>query len=136
MQINTYILLGGNCAAAFEFYAKCLGGEITGRFTYGSSPMQGSFAPDWQDKIMHIRLEAGGMILMGSDAPPDRYEKPQGFSVSVSVPKMEDAERIFHALAENGSVQMPIQKTFWSERFGMLVDQFGIPWMVNCDPAA
>jgi PhnB protein len=72
---------------------------------------------------------------MGSDAPPDRYQKPQGLFVSLSVPKPEDAERIFKAPAESGTIQMPIQKTFWSVRFGMLVDRFGIPWMVNCDQA-
>ena len=73
---------------------------------------------------------------MGSDAPPDHYETPQGFSVSVNVTRAEDADRIFNALAKNGTVRMPIQKTFWAIRFGMLVDQFGVPWMVNCEQPA
>ena len=73
---------------------------------------------------------------MASDAPPDRYEKPQGFSVSLNVNAPAEAERIFHALAENGKVQMPLEQTFWAIRFGMLVDRFGIPWMINCEQAA
>jgi len=72
---------------------------------------------------------------MGSDAPPEMYEKPKGFSVSLSVEKPADAERIFKTLAENGSVNMPLQQTFWAVRFGTLTDQFGIPWMVNCEQA-
>jgi len=71
---------------------------------------------------------------MVSDAP--QYEQPKGMSVSLQVKKPEDAERIFAALSENGTVRMPIQQTLWSPRFGMLVDQFGVPWMINCEPAA
>ena len=70
---------------------------------------------------------------MGSDAPPGRYEEPKGFSVSLQIKDPADAERIFRALAEKGTVRMPLEKTFWAQRFGMLVDRFGIPWMVNCD---
>ena len=73
---------------------------------------------------------------MASDAPPDHYRKPQGFSVSLNLSDPAEAERIFQALAENGTVQMPLQQTFWAARFGMLIDQFGIPWMINCDQAA
>ena len=87
----------------------------------------------WRNKIMHARLTVGDRILMGSDAPPDRYEPMKGFSVTLGVDDPKDAERVFHALSENGTVQMPIQKTFWATRFGMLVDQFGTPWMVNCE---
>jgi PhnB protein len=77
----------------------------------------------------------GDRILMGSDAPSDRYELMKGFSVALGIDDPKDAERIFHALSENGAVQMPIQKTFWAARFGMLVDQFGTPWMINCEQA-
>ncbi len=81
-------------------------------------------------------MVVGDKVLMGSDAPPERYQEPRGFSVSLSVKDPAEAERIFHALADNGTVQMPIQKTFWSVRFGMVVDRFGVPWMVNCEQAA
>jgi PhnB protein len=73
---------------------------------------------------------------MGSDSPPEQFEKPQGITVSLQVDRPDEADRIFNALAENGAVQMPIGETFWASRFGMLVDQFGIPWMVNCDRPA
>ena len=73
---------------------------------------------------------------MGSDAPPDHYQEPKGISVTLGIEEPAEAERVFHALAKNGTVQMPIQKTFWATRFGMLVDQFGIPWMINCEPKA
>jgi PhnB protein len=84
---------------------------------------------------LHARLMVGDEVLMGSDAPPERYEQAKGFSVTLGVDDPGDAERIFRDLSQNGTVQMPIQKTFWAVRFGMLVDQFGIPWMINCEEA-
>ncbi len=136
MQLNPYLVFNGQCEAAFKFYERCLGGKIEMMMTHGDSPMAEQVSPEWRNKVMHVRLALRDKVLMGSDAPPDRYEQPKGFSVSVGVDKPADAERIFNALAQNGTVQMPLQKTFWAERFGMLVDQFGIPWMVNCEPAA
>jgi PhnB protein len=91
--------------------------------------------PEWRKKILHARLTVNGEVLMGSDAPPDRYEEPKGFSVSLQIKDPADAERIFASLAENGAVRMPLQQTFWAARFGMLVDRFGTPWMINCDQA-
>ena len=136
MQLNAYLTFNGQCEAAFKFYEKCFGGKIVFMQTHGESPMAGQVPPDWRDKIIHATLHVGGAVLMGSDAPPPRYEKPQGIAVSLRVSDPADADRMFNALAENGTVQMPIQKTFWSVRFGMLVDRFGIPWMVNCDQPA
>ena len=88
--------------------------------------------PEWQDKILHASLKIGDTVLMGSDAPPERYEKPKGFSVSLVLDDTGEAERIFKTLSEGGSVQMPIQQTFWAARFGMLTDRYAIPWMINC----
>jgi PhnB protein len=136
MKLNAYLNFNGDCAAAFKFYERCFGGKIAFMQTHGDSPMAGQVPPDWRDKIMHATLQVGDAVLMGSDAPPPHYQKPQGLFVSVGVAMPEEADRVFNALAENGSVQMPIQKTFWSVRFGMLVDRFGIPWMVNCGQAA
>ena len=85
---------------------------------------------------MHARMTVGDKMLMASDAPPDRYEAMKGIMVTLGIDEPGEAERIFHALSENGTVQMPIQETFWARRFGMLVDQFGTPWMVNCEKAA
>lgn len=91
---------------------------------------------EWRNQIMHASLIVGDKVLMGADSPPDRYEEPKGLSVLLGIDDPAEAERVFHALAENGTVQMPIQETFWAVRFGMLVDKFGIPWMINCDQAA
>jgi len=133
MQLNPYLTFNGKCEAAFKFYERVLGGKIEAMMTYGSSPMADQTPADWRNKIMHTRLTIGGELLMGSDAPPDRYEPMKGISVTLGIEKPADAERVFHALAENGTVQMPIQETFWAARFGMLVDQFGTPWMINCE---
>ena len=136
MQLNAYLNFNGDCQAAFKFYEKCLGGTIVAMQTHGDSPMADKVPAGWRDRILHARLEVGDAALMGADAPPEHYQKPQGLYVSLSVAKPEDAERIFKALSENGTVQMAIQRTFWSLRFGMLVDRFGTPWMVNCNQAA
>jgi PhnB protein len=136
MQLNPYLVFNGQCEAAFKFYERCFGGKIEMMMTHGDSPMAEQVPSEWRNKVMHVRMALGDEVLMGSDAPPDRYEQPKGFSVSVGIGKPAEAERIFNALAQNGTVQMPLQKTFFAERFGMLVDQFGIPWMVNCESAA
>jgi PhnB protein len=135
-MLNSYLLFNGQCEAAFRFYEQCLDAKIVSMFTHAGTPAEEHVAPEWRDKIMHARLQLGGSTLMGSDAPPDRYEAPQGFYVNLGVREPHDAERIFQALSENGTVRMPLQKTFWAERFAMLVDRFGIPWMINCGPDA
>jgi len=133
MPLNPYLWFNGQCETAFKLYEKVLGGKIEGMMTHGESPMADKVSADWRKKIIHARLTVGDDVLMGSDAPPEHYQKPQGFSVSFAVNKTDEAERIFKALSEQGSVQMPLQQTFWAKRFGMCVDQFGIPWMINCE---
>jgi PhnB protein len=136
MQVNPYLIFDGQCETAFTFYERCLGGTIAALLTYGESPMADRTPSEGRGKIMHARLVVGDTVLMGSDAPPGRYEKPQGISVTLGVDEPGEAERIFNALAEGGSVGMPLQETFWALRFGMVVDRFGIPWMINCEGAA
>jgi PhnB protein len=136
VEITPYLNFNGNCAAAFRFYEKVLGGKIVMMQTHGESPMTEHVPAGWRDKVIHARLVVDDKVLMGSDAPPDHYAAPQGLYVSVSVPSPADAERIFNALAENGKITMPFEKTFWSAGFGMLVDRFGTPWMVNCEQAS
>jgi PhnB protein len=131
MRLNPYLLFSGQCEAAFKFYERCLGGKIEVMMAYADSPAEKQTPAEWRNKILHARLAVRDQVLMGSDAPPGRQEEPKGFSVSLTVDSSAEAERIFHALAENGAVRMAIQKTFWAERFGMLVDRFGIPWMIN-----
>ena len=135
MQLNPYLTFDGQCEAAFKFYENVLGGKIEAMMTYGSSPMAEQTPADWRNKIMHARLTVGEKMLMASDAPPDRREAMKGFSVTISLDDPGQAERIFHALSEKGTVQMPIQQTFWAARFGMLSDPFGTPWMINCEQA-
>ena len=135
MQLNTYLFFDGECEAAFKFYEQCLGGKIDGMMTYGDAPMSEEIPSQQRDRIMHANLTVGGMVLMGSDTPPDGFQKPQGFSVNLQFDDLVEAERIFQKLAENGTVKMPFQETFWSTRFGMLVDRFGTPWMINVQPA-
>jgi|SRR5664279_2479652 PhnB protein len=136
MQMNPYLLFDGQCEAAFKFYEKCLGGKIEAMMPHQGTPAASHVPAEWQTKILHARLVVGDQILMGSDAPPGRQQKPQGFSVNLGFKDPAEAERIFHALVESGTVTMPFGETFWATRFGMLVDRFGIPWMVNCEKAA
>ena len=131
MQINPYLFFDSNCEAAFKFYEKVLGGKIELMLRNSEGPPEMESAPDRKDKIMHARMSIDGEVLMASDAPPDRFHKPQGFAVSLTVGDPAEAERKFEALSEGGSVNMPFGKTFFSKGFGMCVDQFGIPWMVN-----
>ncbi len=136
MQMNTYLTFDGRCEEAFTFYARSLGGSIESMFRHGETPGADQVPADWRDKIMHATLNLPGGILMGSDAPPGSVPvTPAGFAISLHPKEPSEAERIFAALSEGGTVQMPIQETFWSVRFGMLTDRFGIPWMVNCEQA-
>jgi PhnB protein len=137
MRTNPYLMFDGQCKTAFEFYAKCLGGRIEMMQTHGESPAKDHTPREWHDKIIHARLTAEDVVLMGSDAPPGHQEKPQGMWVSLDVDKPADAQRIFSALADRGQVKMPFGQTFWAAGgFGMVVDRFGTPWMVNCNTAA
>jgi PhnB protein len=135
MQVNPYLTFNGNCAEAFTFYERLLGGRIVMMMTHAGSPAADHTPPEWQDKIIHARLLIGDQVLMGSDAPPQYRQAPQGFSVSLQIEDPDEGERIFNGLAEGGTVRMPFQQTFWAARFGMCVDRFGIPWMVNCEQA-
>ena len=134
MRVNAYLLFDGRCEEAFRFYEKCLRGKIIAMLTHKGTPAEEHVPAGWRDKILHARLDIGDQVLMASDSPPDRYEKPAGFSVSLQVKTPTEAERLFNALAEKGQIRMPLEKTFWSPSFGMLVDRFGIPWMINCEP--
>ncbi|HEV2561822.1 MAG TPA: VOC family protein [Rhizomicrobium sp.] len=133
MQINPYLNFNGNCEEAFKFYEKTLGGKIVMMMPHEGTPAEAHVPAEWRKKIMHARMMLGDTPLMGSDAPPGNYEAPKGFSVSYSVEKPADADRVFKALSENGNVRMPIAETFWAQRFGMVTDRFGIPWMINCE---
>lgn len=133
MQLISYLEFNGQCEAAFKFYEKCLNGKIQLLMPYAGSPAESQMPAKDRNQILHASLIANGQALMGSDCPGEMYKQPQGFSISINVKDTSEAERIFHALSENGTVKMALEKTFWASRFGMLIDQFGIPWMVNCE---
>ena len=134
MQLNPYLTFDGRCEDAFKFYAKVLGGKIVAMIRHEGTPAETHVPAEWRKKIMHARLIVDGEVLMGSDAPPDRSDGAmKGFSVTLSIDQPAEADRVFAALADKGTVRMPIQETFWARRFGMLTDQFGTPWMINCE---
>jgi PhnB protein len=132
MRLNPHLQFDGNCEAAFKFYEQCLGGKIVVMMTYGESPLGEPMGTEWRKKILHATLAVGSYLLQGADVPPNSYQKPQGFSVMVNIEDASEAERIFSSLSHDATVQMPLQDTFWAKRFGMLIDQFGTPWTVNC----
>jgi PhnB protein len=137
MQVNPYLNFDGQCAEAFRFYEQVLGGKIEAMMTHGESPIARDVPPDWHARVLHARLVVDDTVLMGSDSPPEHYQKPQGLYVSLNVDQPARAQRIFEALAANGTVTMPFAPTFWAAGgFGMLVDRFGTPWMINCDQGA
>lgn len=133
MQAGPHLHFKGNCREAFDFYARTLGGKIVFAMTFGESPMAGDVPPELRNQVIHARLDLGDRQLFGCDAPPERYEKPQGFAVLANTPDAAEAERCFKALSDNGSVTMPFGPTFWARGFGMCTDRFGIPWMINCE---
>jgi PhnB protein len=134
-DLVTYLSFDGQCEAAFKHYEKILGGQIVMMMRYADAPADAGApqTPETANRIMHARLQVGDRFLMGGDAPPQFASKPQGFCVSIQVDDPAKAERIFGQLGEGGVVQMPIGETFWARRFGMLIDKFGTPWMVNCE---
>jgi PhnB protein len=136
MQTNPYLLFTGECEAAFKFYEAQLGGKIISMMKHAGTPAEGQVPAEWNDKILHGRIQLGGTVIMASDAPPGHQEPTKGFRLSLSFDKPAEADRIFTVLAEGGSVEMPIAKTFFAERFAMVTDRFGVPWMINCEKPA
>jgi PhnB protein len=130
MQVNPYLTFKGECETALKFYAKVLDGKVDALIRFSDMPSHGP--ANWAEKVMHGSVKFGDNVIMGSDAPPERYEPMKGVWVSLQVQEPAEAERVFKALAEKGKISMPIGETPWAHRFGMLVDQFGTPWMVNC----
>ena len=136
MRLNPYLMFNGQCEAAFRFYETCLRGKISMLMTYGHSPLAGETPSDWHKKIMHATLAFGEHILQGSDVLPENYRKPQGFSVMLNLDAAAEADRIFNTLSEMGTIEIQLQESFWASRFGMLIDQFGTPWTINCGKRA
>lgn len=134
-QIEPYLFFGGRCEEALAFYSTALGAEVTFMMRYSDSPEPtppGMLAPGFENKVMHATFHIAGNSLMASDGC-DTNTSFNGFRLSLSLPTQPETERAFAALAEGGSVQMPLSKTFWSPSFGMLTDQFGLGWMISLE---
>ena len=134
MEVQVYLLFAGRCEEAIHFYKKTLGAEVMMLMRFKDSPeppRPGMIPPDSEDKVMHAALRIGDTVVMASDGRCEGAPSFQGFSLSLSVADEAEADRVFAALAEGGQVQMPPSKTFWSPRFGMLSDRFGVGWMVS-----
>ena len=135
--VEPYLFFGGRCEEALEFYGKALGAKVIMMMRHKESPEKqppGMLPPGFEDKIMHASFEIGETTVMASDGC-EQGNKFGGFSLSLAVHSEAEAERAFTALSEGGEVQMPLTKTFWSPRFGMLTDRFGVGWMVNVLPS-
>jgi len=133
MQIQPYLFFKGDCEEAFKFYERVLKGKIEAMLPHAGTPAEQHTPAEWRDKILHARLTVGDAVLMASDAPPEHYKAPQGFSVNLQIDQVAEAERVFNELSAGGKVTMPIQPTFWATRFAMFNDRFGIAWMINCN---
>jgi len=136
MQIETYLFFQGQCEEALRFYERCLGGRVTSLSRYDAMPADGPpVPPDWKQKVLHATFECEGARFMASDAMPGQpHQGYSGFSVSLFVPgSVDKARAAFDALSQGGQVTMPFAPPFWGGHFGMLVDRFGVPWMVSSE---
>jgi PhnB protein len=130
VKLYTYLNYGGNCRQAFEFYVKHLGGKITALTTHGEQPVSNKVPPDWKHAVLHARIELGDTILLGADIPPERFQPMRSAYLSLLVDSIEEAERIYALLSEDGQIFMPMEETFFAHRFAMLRDRFGTSWML------
>ena len=131
MKVEPYLFFEGRCEEALEFYRKALSAEVTMLVRFKESPDPDMCQPGTEDKVMHANLRIGDNTLMASDGRCKEQAAFQGFSLSLSLTDEAEAERIFTALSDGGKVQMPLTKTFWSPRFGMVAVRFGVLWMIN-----
>lgn len=130
MKLLTYLNYGGNCAEAFRFYEKHLGGKITMMMTHGQQPDPSKVSPEWKDAVLHARIDIGETSLLGADIPPETFQPMRSAYLSLLVSSSEEAERIYALLSDGGQIFMPIAETFFAFRFAMLRDRFGTSWMI------
>jgi PhnB protein len=123
----------GRCEQAFKFYEQCLDARIAFMLKWGDSPMGGQTPKEWASKILHGRISIGNTEIVGGDVLPEHYQRPQGCGLILNTADPAYAERIFNCLAQNGTILAPLQKTFWALRYGIVTDQFGLRWEINCE---
>jgi PhnB protein len=133
-KLEPYLFFDGRCDEAIEFYRRTLDAEVTLLMRFKESPDSQTCPPGSGDKVMHANLRIGGASVMASDGRCTGQPSFQGFALSLAVPTEADADRVFTALADGGQVQMPLARTFFSPRFGMLADRFGVSWMILVEP--
>lgn len=132
MSLSFHLDLNGQCQAAFEYYAEHLGGAIGIMLAYKSSPAAANVPVLWQHKIVHANIAIEGIELAGADLLPEHYQKPKRFFLLLGVNSDDKVRSIFSKLAVGGSVILSPRQTFWSSYYGIVVDQFGVPWKINC----
>jgi len=133
MRVEPHLTFRGDCEQAFRFYERLFGGKLV-VMSYGSSPAASTVPEGWRSKVVHATLTLpDGNALLGADVLPEQFERPQGMYVFLALRDASEAERVFAALADGGSVRMPLQKTFWSPSFGAVVDRFGTPWEITVE---
>ncbi|MFZ7124822.1 MAG: VOC family protein [Desulfobacterales bacterium] len=135
MLVQPYLYLDGRCEEAIEFYQRTLGAKVEMLLHFKDSPDPEMCVPGAADKVMHSEFRIGDTTIMASDGQCLGRPNFQGFSLSITVPDVEKAEQLFAALADGGQVQMPLMETFFSPRFGMVADRFGVPWMIVTEAA-
>ncbi|MGO9434584.1 MAG: VOC family protein [Terracidiphilus sp.] len=126
--MNTYLNYGGNCAEAFKFYEKHLGGKIGMMMTHDQAPDQSQVKPEWAKAVLHASITIAGTVLMGADIPS--YQPMRSAYISLSVDSDADADRIYQVLSDGGQIFMAMQETFFATRFAQLRDKFGTSWMI------
>jgi PhnB protein len=130
--IQPYLFFGGRCEEAMEFYKQALGAEVEMMMRFKDAPEKDPNMPEcFQDKVMHASVRIGETLLMASDGRCEGPATFDGFSLSITAPDEAEADRVFKAIGEGGLVTMPLEKTFWAPKFGMLTDKFGVGWMVS-----
>ena len=137
MLVQPYLMFNGRCEEALAFYTQALGAKVEMLMRFADSPdplPPGAIPPGSEQKVMHSSFRIGDSVLMATDGGCSGAPAFQGITLSISVPDAAAADKVWNALVEGGSVQMPIGKTFWSPRFGMLTDRFGVAWMINTEP--
>ena len=137
MRVEPYLFFNGRCEEAVEFYKKSLGAKVAMLMRFKDSPephAPGMLPPGSENKVMHVSFRVGDTTVMASDGFCKGQTEFQGLSLSLTVSNEAEADRVFAALADGGQVQMPLNKTFWSPRFGMVTDRFGLGWMVTVAP--
>ncbi|HZJ01115.1 MAG TPA: VOC family protein [Gemmatimonadaceae bacterium] len=130
MKLYTYLNYGGNCRQAFEFYAEHLGAKIVMMMTHGEQPVAGKVPDEWEDAILHARIDIGDTTVLGADVPPNVFEPMRSAYLSLFVDSDEEADRLYALLTEGGQIFMKMEENFFAHRFAMFRDRFGTSWML------